>query len=246
MEECGFSSSAGAYSVGDIVTVKRHGKATVSRGLVQESSSQYFGRYQVQYLADGKMYWARPDMLRPYQKPSTRVLVTETTTHYRAAACEYTLPDDVVLEVGCHEGVTTDLLHRRCRWVLGVDLNSGPVTKAKARYPHVQFEQIDGFDIRRLTALSPTGTYSKIFIDIGGIAQLHVVMSLVGLYYKAFKGSVLIVKNKYFKNLLGNVQVYVPQGELMHGNHSAVWQQNGAQAVCQPSNKNKVSKHAPI
>eukprot|EP00879_Flechtneria_rotunda_P026012 GHRR01027686.1.p1 GENE.GHRR01027686.1~~GHRR01027686.1.p1 ORF type:complete len:173 (-),score=39.46 GHRR01027686.1:218-736(-) len=114
--------------------------------------------------------------------------------------------------------------------------------RAKARYPHVQFEQIDGFDIRRLTALSPTGTYSKIFIDIGGIAQLHVVMSLVGLYYKAFKGSVLIVKNKYFKNLLGNVQVYVPQGELMHGNHSAVGQQNGAQAVCQPSNKNSAQQ----
>jgi hypothetical protein len=47
----------------------------------------------------------------------------------------------------------------------------------------------------------------KIFIDIGGIAELHIVMSMVGCYFRAFKQAVLIVKNKYFKHLLGSAQV---------------------------------------
>eukprot|EP00878_Enallax_costatus_P030659 GHUV01033430.1.p2 GENE.GHUV01033430.1~~GHUV01033430.1.p2 ORF type:complete len:101 (+),score=34.00 GHUV01033430.1:582-884(+) len=62
--------------------------------------------------------------------------------------------------------------------------------------------------------MSPTGNYDKILIDIGGIAELHTLMSMVGLYYKTFNKATLVVKNKYFKNLLGNTQVHVPQVEL--------------------------------
>jgi hypothetical protein len=40
-------------------------------------------------------------------QPPARVLVAETTKHYRSAAMLYTHPDDVVLEVGCHEGEPT-------------------------------------------------------------------------------------------------------------------------------------------
>jgi hypothetical protein len=35
------------------------------------------------------------------------------------------------------------------------------VCRAKARYPHVRFEHMDGFDIDALSALSPTGTYGE-------------------------------------------------------------------------------------
>lgn len=37
-------------------------------------------------------------------QPPARVLVCETTKHYRSAALLYAHPDDVILEVGCHEG----------------------------------------------------------------------------------------------------------------------------------------------
>lgn len=45
-------------------------------------------------------------MTRPFLllQPPARVLVCETTKHYRSAALLYAHPDDVVLEVGCHEG----------------------------------------------------------------------------------------------------------------------------------------------
>eukprot|EP00775_Hariotina_reticulata_P008909 gene8910-9086_t len=52
------------------------------------------------------------------------------------------------------------------------------VPRAKARYPHCHFERLDGFDIHKLKELSPNRTFDKIFIDIGGIAELHIVMSL--------------------------------------------------------------------
>lgn len=37
-------------------------------------------------------------------QPPARVLVCETTDHYRAAAQAYCHPGDVVLEVGCSHG----------------------------------------------------------------------------------------------------------------------------------------------
>lgn len=33
---------------------------------------------------------------------------------------------------------------------------------ARARYPHVNFRQLDGFDVGALTALSPSGAYDKV------------------------------------------------------------------------------------
>lgn len=107
----------------------------------------------------------------------------------------------------CFAGVTTDILHRRCQWVLGVDKSLELVQVARQKYPHCRLEQLDGFDWEALQAKSPSGTYDKIWIDIGGIAQLHVVMSLLGLYYRTFRGAYIIVKSKYLKNMLGNMQV---------------------------------------
>jgi hypothetical protein len=37
-------------------------------------------------------------------QPPSRITVVETTRDYRDAACAFTHPDDVVLEVGCHIG----------------------------------------------------------------------------------------------------------------------------------------------
>jgi hypothetical protein len=42
-------------------------------------------------------------------QPAARVLAAETTKHYRSAALLYSHPDDVVLEVGCHEGEARQL-----------------------------------------------------------------------------------------------------------------------------------------
>jgi len=102
------------------------------------------------------------------------------------------------------------------------------VCSARAKFPHLRFEVQDAFDIPALKALSPNGSFDKICVDIGGIAELHTVMSLLGLYFRAFRHSVLIVKSKYLKTLLGSVQVFVPPEQRRQGAH--VHEQPGSQA----------------
>jgi hypothetical protein len=62
--------------------------------------------------------------------------------------------------------------------------------RSRAKYPHLRFETVDAFDLEKIKALSPSSNkepdcaFDKICIDIGGIAELHTVMSLVGLYFR--------------------------------------------------------------
>lgn len=93
---------------------------------------------------------------------------------------------------------------------MGIDKCRDPVQRAMDSFPHCCFKQLDGFELVQLQSLSPIGSFDKIFIDIGGLAELHVVMSLTGLYYKAFPKAVVVVKSKFFRNLLQDVQVFKP------------------------------------
>lgn len=54
----------GLLLAGDIVDIKRHGKATIVEGPVQDPESQFHGRYKVQYLGSGLTYYCRADVLR--------------------------------------------------------------------------------------------------------------------------------------------------------------------------------------
>ena len=75
----------------------------------------------------------------------------------------YTAPDDVCLEVGCHEGVTTSMLFGRCRSIIGVDMSHETIQMARAKFPHVRFEVLDGADIEGLKGLCPsTEGYDKV------------------------------------------------------------------------------------
>lgn len=62
------SSSSPNFAVGELVTIKRHGKARIISALVTDPAEQHHGRCRVQYLADGKTYWARPESMRVYHK----------------------------------------------------------------------------------------------------------------------------------------------------------------------------------
>lgn len=44
----------------------------------------------------------------------------------------------------------------------------------------------------------------QVLVDIGGIADLATVMHLVGLYYRTWRGAVIIVKSVFFARLLGD------------------------------------------
>lgn len=153
---------------------------------------------------------------------STTEIVGRTTDGPRAASLECSIRYLTKYSQGQHLKVTA-----LCCVVIGKPCG---VCRARAKFPHLRFEVQDAFDIPALKALSPSGSFDKICVDIGGIAELHTVMLLLGLYFRAFRQSVLIVKSKYLKTLLGNVQVFVPPEQRR-------LQQQGAHVHKQPGSQ---------
>ena len=92
-------------------------------------------------------------------QPEKRIVTAETTRQYREASLRYVSPDDTVLEVGCHEGVTTAMLHGS---IVGVDMSQITIDMARSKYPQVRFEAVDGANIEALKCLSQTGEYDRV------------------------------------------------------------------------------------
>jgi GT2 family glycosyltransferase/protein-L-isoaspartate O-methyltransferase len=56
-------------------------------------------------------------------------------------------PRNAVLEIGCGHGFRGSVLSKKCKYV-GIDISSENIHTAKARYPHVHFEQGNGEHMR--------------------------------------------------------------------------------------------------
>ncbi|GLC43252.1 hypothetical protein PLESTF_000409100 [Pleodorina starrii] len=206
------TSNIGCFSVGDIVDVKGHGRASVIEPLEQLPDSPHFGRYLVRYHEDGTTYWCRPKLMRRMYPTDKRVLVARSTAAYRDALVHNVDRPDVCLEIGCHEGLTTNIISNRASFVTGVDTAAEVVVIARRRHPHLAFHQLDGLDVAATAALSPTGTYTRICIDISGKAPLELICQMIAVQRSAFPAASLIVKNEQlFDALLARQQPQLVQ-----------------------------------
>ena len=61
------------------------------------------------------------------------ILLTAKINEYRAAISTHVDAEDVVLEVGCAEGLTTQRLAQRCRMAIGLDLYERLIIRARRR-----------------------------------------------------------------------------------------------------------------
>ncbi|KXZ55356.1 hypothetical protein GPECTOR_3g486 [Gonium pectorale] len=113
---------------------------------------------------------------------------------------------DVCLEIGCHEGLTTNMISNRASFVAGVDTAPEVVRIAAARHPHLAFRQLDGLDVGATAALSPSGTFTRICIDISGKAPLELICQMVAAQRSAFPAASLIVKNEQLFDALSALQ----------------------------------------
>jgi len=66
-------------------------------------------------------------------KSASRLLVTAKINEYRSAISTNVIDTDVILEIGCAEGLTTQRLAQRARIAIGVDLYSALIEKARKR-----------------------------------------------------------------------------------------------------------------
>lgn len=83
---------------------------------------------------------------------------------------------DVILEVGCHFGKTTQLLDKSGKYCIGVDIGSKIIKNAKQRYPDIKFAVGDAWKTLELIKLRKTLKdddelgYDLVYADIGGLS----------------------------------------------------------------------------
>jgi SAM-dependent methyltransferase len=117
-----------------------------------------------------------------------------TTDDFRTAAQNLVGPADVVLEVGCADGITTNLIHKYAADVVGIDTAAGVIAKAKQRYPTVDFRQMDGTDLEAVQQLRPS--FDKVFVDIAGVISLEALLPMLARLDDALQPGLVVVKSK--------------------------------------------------
>jgi hypothetical protein len=134
-------------------------------------------------------------------KLKTRFIGTRNVKEYRATIPVWVNEDDVILEIGCEWGTTTRILAEHCKEVIGTDISSECIERAKERHPDLHFEVLDGFDVR--AALDMGMQFTKIYIDISGMSgyrSLLDVISLLTMYATVFRPEAIVIKSGALKH----------------------------------------------
>lgn len=128
------------------------------------------------------------------------LIVAENVDEYRGAIASTVRDGDTVLEIGCHEGMTTYLLDCCCGsngLVVGADKSAHWLTRAKARFPSIRFELIDCYDMGALLQLQLDigRAFSVIFVDVSGSRELRSLIPLVEALECALNPEMIVVKS---------------------------------------------------
>ena len=133
-------------------------------------------------------------------KLDTMIVGTRGVKEYRASIAEWVKSDDVVLEIGCEWGTTTELIAPACKEVIGTDISPECITRARQERPHLHFAVLDGFDVR--AAFELRDHFDKIYIDISGLSgyrSLLDVISLLTMYATMLQPEAIVVKSGALK-----------------------------------------------
>ncbi len=128
----------------------------------------------------------------------SRIIITKGVKQYRQTIPYCVNKNDTVLEIGCAWGTTSQLLYKNAGYVVAIDKGAS-LPSAKITYPHIHFEQIDGFDIGRIKALNLP--FTKVYIDISGCREITDMVKIVRIYAAVFSPEIIVVKSsnlKYF------------------------------------------------
>ena len=138
-------------------------------------------------------------------KIKTRFIATRNVKEYRETIPIWVCKDDVILEIGCEWGTTTVLIAPHCKEVIGTDVSSECIERARREHPGIRFETLDVFDVH--AAMSFGKQFSKIYIDVSGFSgyrSLLDVISLLTMYATVLHPETIIIKSgslKHFASL---------------------------------------------
>lgn len=134
-------------------------------------------------------------------KLKTMFIGTRGVKEYRDSITMWVEEDDIVLEIGCEWGATTRLIAQHCKEVIGTDISSDCIERARQSNPDIRFEVLDAFDV--LAALDLGKRFTKIYIDMSGLSgyrSLLDVISLLTMYATVLRPKAIIVKSGALKH----------------------------------------------
>ncbi len=138
-------------------------------------------------------------------KLKTLFIATRGVAEYRQAVEKWVKPTDHILEIGCEWGTTSTLIYEKCTNLIATDISLDCIKVAREKYPEIQFETLDAFNIKEAMKLGDK--FSKIFIDMSGLSSYRAlldVIALVNMYAAVFEPEAIIIKSGSLKNFAKN------------------------------------------
>jgi trans-aconitate methyltransferase len=134
-------------------------------------------------------------------KLKTRFLATRGVQEYRATIPAVVKHDDVILELGCEWGTTTEILAQHCPNIVGTDISPECIQRARLLRPDLHFKVLDAFDVR--AALDFGVPFTKIYMDLSGFSSYRAlldVIALMNMYATVLRPDTIIVKSGALKH----------------------------------------------
>ena len=153
--------------------------------------------------------------------PPPHIVGTVGVQEYRKTIPYSIKSGDAVLEVGCHLGTSTVLLHSQAGsagYALGVDVGPKIIAGAKERYPNVAFAVGDAWKTASLLRLQAEhcGEHDKIgydvvYVDVGGLSGsdgLLEALSLLSALMNALEPRCIVIKSLCIRRLSSRLVPY--------------------------------------
>jgi hypothetical protein len=155
-----------------------------------------------------------------------RVVATVGVQEYRSTIPYTVRPGDAVLEVGCHLGTTTVLLHEQASssaggYALGVDVGAKIIQGAQARHPHVPFAVGDAWKTAELLRLQVQHSgqtspgrrigFGVCYVDVGGLSGsdgLLEALSLLSALSNGLEPRCIVIKSLCVRRLSSRLLPY--------------------------------------
>ncbi|MCA9374961.1 class I SAM-dependent methyltransferase [Candidatus Dojkabacteria bacterium] len=131
----------------------------------------------------------------------TVFVATRGVKEYRASINQYINRHDIVLEIGCEWGTTSELIYPKCKQLIATDISSECILRAKQMRSEIHFETLDVYDLK--SALSFGLGFTKMYIDVSGLSgyrSLLDVIALLNTSAAAFPIQAIVVKSGALKD----------------------------------------------
>jgi hypothetical protein len=123
--------------------------------------------------------------------PPPHIVATVGVQEYRNTIPYTVQPNDAVLEVGCHFGTTTAILHDSAKNCIGIDVGSKIIGQAQERHPGIFFSVGDAWKTAALLRIQQdfyglSGTKGRIgfdvvYVDVGGLSGIDGLLEAISL-----------------------------------------------------------------